>query len=149
MKLTIDNENIYISHTLLPGTNHFAASWFVMDMSLRKTIFNKALAVKLTATDIFNTRNNDWSMDTYGITMNKYQSYDRRGITLSLYRQIYFSASGNDFCASLRLIRLRWLGVMSRKNETSLASKLANSGDYIAQSYEIFGNNLLNSKDYD
>lgn len=68
-------------------TNRFAASWFVMDMSLRKTFFNKALAVKLTATDIFNTRNNDWSMDTYGILMNKYQSYDRRGITLSVQYQ--------------------------------------------------------------
>lgn len=68
-------------------TNRFAASWFVMDMSLRKTFFNKSLAVKLTATDIFNTRNNDWSMDTYGILMNKYQSYDRRGITLSVQYQ--------------------------------------------------------------
>lgn len=68
-------------------TNRFAASWFVMDMSLRKTFFDKALAVKLTATDIFNTRNNDWRMDTYGILMNKYQSYDRRGITLSVQYQ--------------------------------------------------------------
>lgn len=68
-------------------TNRFAASWFVMDMSLRKTFFKKALAVKLTATDIFNTRNNDWNMDTYGILMNKYHSYDRRGITLSVQYQ--------------------------------------------------------------
>lgn len=68
-------------------TNRFAASWFVMDMSVRKTFLNKALAIKLTATDIFNTRNNDWSMDTYGILMNKYQSYDRRGITLSVQYQ--------------------------------------------------------------
>lgn len=48
-------------------------------MSVRKTFLNKALAVKLTATDIFNTRNNDWSMDPYGILMNKYQSYGRCG----------------------------------------------------------------------
>lgn len=68
-------------------TNRFAASWFVMDMSVRKTFLNQALAIKLTATDIFNTRNNDWSMDTYGILMNKYQSYDRRGITLSVQYQ--------------------------------------------------------------
>lgn len=65
-------------------TNRFAASWFVMDMSVRKTFFNKTLAIKLTATDIFNTRNNDWSMNTFGILMNKYQSYDTRGITLSV-----------------------------------------------------------------
>ena len=68
-------------------TNRFAASWFVMDMSVRKTFFNKALAVKFTATDIFNTRNNNWSMNTYGIMMHKYQSYDRRGITLSIQYQ--------------------------------------------------------------
>ena len=68
-------------------TNRFAASWFVMDMSIRKTFLNKALAIKLTATDIFNTRNNDWSMNTYGILMNKYQSYDRRGVTLSVQYQ--------------------------------------------------------------
>lgn len=68
-------------------TNRFAASWFVMDMSIRKTFLDKALAVKLTAIDIFNTRNNDWSMNTYGILMNKYQSYDRRGITLSVQYQ--------------------------------------------------------------
>lgn len=68
-------------------TNRFAASWFVMDMSVRKTFLNKALTIKLTATDIFNTRNNDWSMDTYGILMNKYQSYGRRGITLSVQYQ--------------------------------------------------------------
>ena len=68
-------------------TNQFAASWFVMDMSVRKTFLNKSLAIKLTATDIFNTRNNDWSMNTYGIQMNKDQSYDMRGITLSVRYQ--------------------------------------------------------------
>lgn len=68
-------------------TNRFAASWFVMDMSVRKTFLNKSLAIKLTATDIFNTRNNDWSMNTYGIQMNKDQSYDMRGITLSVRYQ--------------------------------------------------------------
>ncbi len=65
-------------------TNHFAASWFVMDMSIRKTFLNKTLAIKLTATDLFNTRCNDWSMNTCGIRFNKYQSHDRRGITLSV-----------------------------------------------------------------
>lgn len=85
--------NFYISSSMRGQsrgdmhTNRFAASWFVMDMSVRKTLLNKALAIKLTATDIFNTRNNDWSMNTYGILMNKYQSYDKRGITLSVQYQ--------------------------------------------------------------
>ena len=70
-------------------TNHFTGSWFIMDMSVRKTFLKKTLSIKLTATDIFNTRNNDWSMYTYGILMNKYQSYDRRGITLSVQYQFH------------------------------------------------------------
>ena len=65
-------------------TNHFAASWFVMDASVRKTFLNKSLAVKITATDIFNTRNNDWSMNTYGVYMYKHQRYDSRGISISV-----------------------------------------------------------------
>ena len=70
-------------------TNHFTGSWFIMDMSVRKTFLKKPLSIKLTATDIFNTRNNDWSMYTYGILMNKYHSYDRRGITLSVQYQFH------------------------------------------------------------
>lgn len=65
-------------------TNRFAASWFVMDVSVRKTFCNNSIAVKLAATDIFNTRNNDWSINTCGVLMQKRQSYDRRGITLSV-----------------------------------------------------------------
>lgn len=65
-------------------TNRFSASWFVMDMGIRKTFFNKSLAVKLQATDIFNTRNNDWSMYTYGIQVIKNQTYDSRGISLNV-----------------------------------------------------------------
>lgn len=65
-------------------TNRFAASWFTMDMSVRKTFMNKDLAIKMTVNDIFNTHNNDWSMNTYGILLNKNQSYDRRGITISV-----------------------------------------------------------------
>ena len=36
------------------------------------------------ATDIFNTSNNDWTMNTYGIFVDKRQNYDRRGISLSV-----------------------------------------------------------------
>ena len=68
-------------------TNRFAASWFAMDMSLRKQFFNKSLTVKLSANDIFNTINNDWSMNTYGVIVNKYQKYDGRNVTLSLTYQ--------------------------------------------------------------
>lgn len=65
-------------------TNRFAATWFTMDASIGRTFFKKALTIKLTATDIFNTANNDWTMNTYGIFVDKRQSYDRRGISLNL-----------------------------------------------------------------
>ena len=65
-------------------TNRFGASWFTMDASVGKTFLNKSLTVKLSATDIFNTANNDWTMNTYGVFVDKRQSYDRRGIALNV-----------------------------------------------------------------
>lgn len=65
-------------------TNRFGASWFTMDASVGKTFLNKSLTVKLAATDIFNTANNDWTMNTYGVYVDKRQSYDRRGLSLNI-----------------------------------------------------------------
>ena len=65
-------------------TNRFGTTWFTADASVGKTLLNKALTVKLSATDIFNTASNDWTMNTYGVFVDKRQSYDRRGISLSV-----------------------------------------------------------------
>lgn len=65
-------------------TNRFDTTWFTMDASVGKTFFHKSLTVKLTATDIFNTTTNNWTMNTYGVFVNKHQSYDGRGISLNL-----------------------------------------------------------------
>lgn len=65
-------------------TNRFGASWFTMDASVGKTFLNKSLTIKLSATDIFNTANNDWTMNTYGVFVDKRQSYDRRGMSLNI-----------------------------------------------------------------
>ena len=65
-------------------TNRFGASWLTMDASIGKTFLNKSLTAKLSATDIFNTANNDWTMNTYGVLVDKRQSYDRRGVTLNI-----------------------------------------------------------------
>lgn len=65
-------------------TNRFGSTWFTMDASVGKTFLNKSLTVKLSATDIFNTANNDWTMNTYGVFVDKHQSYDRRGIALNI-----------------------------------------------------------------
>lgn len=65
-------------------TNRFGTSWFTMDASVGKTFLNKSLTVKLAATDIFNTADNDWTMNTYGVLVDKRQSYDRRGLSLNI-----------------------------------------------------------------
>ena len=65
-------------------TNRFGGSWFTMDTSVGKSFLNKSLTVKLSATDIFNTANNDWTMNTYGVFVDKRQSYDRRGVSLNI-----------------------------------------------------------------
>lgn len=65
-------------------TNRFGATPFTMDASVSKSFFKKALQAKLSATDIFNTFNSDWSMHTYGINVEKHQRYDIRGVSLTL-----------------------------------------------------------------
>ena len=65
-------------------TNRFGTTWFATDASVGKTFFHKSLTVKLTATDIFNTVNNNWTMNTYGVFVDKHQSYDGRGISLNI-----------------------------------------------------------------
>lgn len=70
-------------------TNRFGGSWCVIDASVSKSLFDKALQIKLSATDLFNSRNNDWSMNTFGVFVNKRQSYDRRGISLSLTYRLH------------------------------------------------------------
>lgn len=65
-------------------TNRFGTTWFTLDASVGKTFLGKALTVRLSATDIFNSANNDWTMDTGGIRVDKRQTYDRRGLTLNV-----------------------------------------------------------------
>ena len=65
-------------------TTRFGKSLFTMDASVGKTFFNKSLSVKFSATDIFNTANNDWTMNTFGIFVDKKQSNDNRGIALNI-----------------------------------------------------------------
>lgn len=68
-------------------TNCFSATAFEMNASVGRTFLDKSLTVKLSATDIFNTSRNDWSMNTCGIRVDKHVSYDRRGVSLDvIYR---------------------------------------------------------------
>ncbi|MDE6170031.1 MAG: outer membrane beta-barrel family protein, partial [Duncaniella sp.] len=65
-------------------TNRFGNTWFTMDASVGKKLLDKSLIVKLSATDIFNTANNNWKMNTCGILVDKRQRYDQRGISLNI-----------------------------------------------------------------
>ena len=65
-------------------TNSFGTTWFVMDASVGRTFLHKSLTVKLTVTDIFNSVNNNWTMSTYGVFVDKHQSSDGRGISLNI-----------------------------------------------------------------
>ena len=83
-------------------TTRFGKSLFTMDASIGKTFFNKSLTVKLSATDIFNTANNDWTMNTFGIFVDKKQSNDNRGIALNIiynfqpYKSKYKGSSASE-----------------------------------------------------
>lgn len=70
-------------------TNRFGTTWFSLDASAGKSFFKDALRIKLSATDIFNTANNDWTMNTYGILVDKRQKYDRRTLSLTLTYRLH------------------------------------------------------------
>ncbi|MCM1094601.1 MAG: TonB-dependent receptor [Lachnospiraceae bacterium] len=70
-------------------TNLFASSWFTMNASVSRHFLKKALQVKVSATDIFNTACNDWSMNTCGVSVDKRQSYDRRGVAISITYKLH------------------------------------------------------------
>ena len=83
-------------------TNRFGSTWLTMDASIGKTFFGKSLTVRLSATDIFNSQNNDWTMDTYGVFVDKRQSYDRRGVSINIiynfqpYKSKYKGAAASE-----------------------------------------------------
>lgn len=65
-------------------TNRFGTTWLTVGASVGKTFLNKTLQVRLSVKDLLNTANNDWTMNTYGVHVDKQQSYDRRGVSLSV-----------------------------------------------------------------
>ena len=80
----------------------YGKSLFTMDASIGKTFFNKSLTLKLSATDIFNTADNDWTMNTFGIFVDKKQSNDNRGLALNIiysfqpYKSKYKGSSASE-----------------------------------------------------
>lgn len=65
-----------LTHTDSSSDYRFGNTWFSFDISISKSFFNK---IKMSATDIFNTSNSDWTTNTYGVLVNKRQSIDYRG----------------------------------------------------------------------
>lgn len=84
-------------------TNRFAASPFVADISASKSFRGDLWHIKLQVTDIFNTTNNNWTMNTYGINVSKEVSYEVRGISLSIiYRFKPVKSNYNGSSAAAR-----------------------------------------------
>lgn len=75
-------------------TNRFASTAFTFNASIGKTLLNNSLTIKLSATDIFNSACNDWTMRTFGIFMDKRQSYDQRCVSLSIIYRFQPRKSG-------------------------------------------------------
>ena len=89
-------------------TNCFVASWFTFDLSVSKSFLSNQLQLKLSATDIFNTTKDDWSMHTYGINVDRQVNFDTRGVELAVtYRfQPRKSAYKGQSAAEAELNRL-------------------------------------------
>lgn len=65
-------------------TQLFRPKWFMMDASIRKHFLERSLSVKLSFSNIFNCNNDGWRLKSYGVDMNKTQSYDNRWISLGI-----------------------------------------------------------------
>lgn len=65
-------------------TNRFAPTPFTVNVAVSKTFMKKSLTLRLAATDVFNTACYDWTMNTFGVFVDKRQTYDRRGVSLSV-----------------------------------------------------------------
>lgn len=65
-------------------TNRFGTTWACVDATVSRWFCGKSLQLRLSATDIFNTSCNDWTMNTCGVRVDKRQSYDRRGVSLGV-----------------------------------------------------------------
>lgn len=76
--------NIYGSTEGDMHTNRFSNNPFAMDVSVGKALLGKSLTVKFSATDIFNSYNTGWTMNTYGIFVDKHRKNSSRGIQLNI-----------------------------------------------------------------
>ena len=56
----------------------------MMDAGIQKSFLGKSLTVKLSASNIFNSRRDGWRLRSYGVDMIKRQTYDNRYIALTL-----------------------------------------------------------------
>ena len=76
--------NLYGQSSGYIHTQRFRSKPIVMDASVKKSILNKSLSVKLSANNIFNFRHDGWQLRSYGVDMRKTQSYDNRYISLTI-----------------------------------------------------------------
>lgn len=75
----------------------------MMDAGIQKSFLDKSLTVKLSASNIFNSRRDGWRLRSYGVDMIKRQTYDNRYIALTLsysFQPRKSSYKGSDAASS-------------------------------------------------
>ena len=75
----------------------------MMDAGIQKSFLGKSLTVKLSASNIFNSRRDGWRLRSYGVDMIKRQTYDNRYIALTLsysFQPRKSSYKGSDAASS-------------------------------------------------
>ena len=76
---------------------------FMIDAGIQKSFLGKSLTVKLSASNIFNSRRDGWRLRSYGVDMFKRQTYDNRYIALTLsysFQPRKSSYKGSDAASS-------------------------------------------------
>ncbi|MDE6122855.1 MAG: outer membrane beta-barrel family protein, partial [Duncaniella dubosii] len=76
---------------------------FMIDAGIQKSFLGKSLTVKLSASNIFNSRRDGWRLRSYGVDMIKRQTYDNRYIALTLsysFQPRKSSYKGSDAASS-------------------------------------------------
>lgn len=76
--------NLYGQSSGYMHTQFFASKPFMIDASVQKSFLGRSLTVKLSASNIFNCHRDGWRLRSYGVDMNKRQSYDNRYIALAV-----------------------------------------------------------------
>ena len=95
--------NLYGQSSGYTHTQLMESKPLMMDAGIQKSFLGKSLTVKLSASNIFNSRRDGWRLRSYGVDMIKRQTYDNRYIALTLsysFQPRKSSYKGSDAASS-------------------------------------------------